>query len=346
LLAGLALGGTVAALDLTLTLLVGSAANWHRPNIFWVYVDRIGSQVAAAEQLQRAGTLPPDRLVVVLGVSSVLRGFDGQLLHEHDPLRRRWLVLGGGGGTLTRLEIYAQPLLCSSLKCAQVFVGLHPMMLWDGAEPEPLAEDVENLVAAVEPAALRRAQATLLQHSWLGQRWQRAYDTCRVALYQARLAVLSACGLACEVTHPPAANPWAAYDMRSADRNTPAALTAQWERLRPRCRPEHYAAADAELTALKRLVRRLRERGAAVTILRMPEHSRLRHELDPRVLAHFDAALAAASGEEPLPVLDLSAALDDDLFFDHSHLNTRGRAAVSQALPNWLNGGLRLANRS
>ncbi len=344
LLAGLALSGTVIAIDQTLALCFGSTAVWHRPNIFWEFVQRIGSQVAAVEQLQRAGRLPPDQLAVIVGVSSVLRGFDGQRLHECDPVRRHWLVLAGGGGTVSRLETYLQPFLRSGVRCQHVYIGLHPMLLWDGAAPEPLHEDVVNLVADTESALVRQCQTTLLQHAWLGQRWQRAHDTCRVALYCARLALFSAFGLGCETTHPPSPDPWAAYEMRAADRDTPERLAKQWERLRPRCRPERYDAADTERAALKRLVRSLREHGTSVTVLQMPEHSRLRQEIDPRIVAHFDAAVAAAGGTEPLPLLDLSTAVDDELFFDHTHLNTQGRARLSESFPARLNTEMRVAN--
>lgn len=68
LVVGLSLAGVVVGLDLALTLLLGRDLNWHRPNIFWVYVERAGSQVAAAEDLQRAGKLPADDLVVLLGI--------------------------------------------------------------------------------------------------------------------------------------------------------------------------------------------------------------------------------------------------------------------------------------
>ena len=342
-LVGLSLAATFVGLDLALRGLLGDGVFWHRPNVFWVYVERIGSQVAAVEARQQAGQLPPADLVVLLGVSSVLRDFDGRLLHENDPLHRRWLVLGGGGGTMTRLEVYAQPLLHSPLQFRQVFIGIHPMMLWDGGEPEPPTEDIDNMLQTVSPPALRSVQATLLRQSWLGQRWQRTYDWCRVGLFRARLALLAACGQDCQASFDPLLDPWAAYQMRESDRNTSEALAQQWERLRARCRPERYVGAGREVAALTRLVRRLRDCGAAVTIVRMPEHSRLRHELDAAVLARLDAAVAIAGGAQPLPVLDLSAVLQDDFFFDHSHLNARGRACFSQAFPTWMNDAIDVA---
>lgn len=345
LVVGLSLAGVVVGLDLALTLLLGRDLNWHRPNIFWVYVERAGSQVAAAEDLQRAGKLPADDLVVLLGISSVLRDFDGQVLHENDAQQRRWLVLGGGGGTMTRLEVYAQALLRSPLDFGQVLIGIHPMMLWNGGTAEPLHEDIENMLQPVSPAGLRNVQAAVLEHSWLGQRWQRAFDCARVGLYRVRMALLAACGQDAGATFDPLADPWAAYQMRTADRNTPQALTLQWERLRQRCRAESYAGSDAEVAALVRVVRQLRARGTTVTIVLMPEHSRLRREIEPEVLTLLNAALAKAGGEQPLPVLDLSDALADDLFFDHSHLNERGRVRLSQSFPAWLNRDVRFAAR-
>ncbi len=340
----LLLAGTFVGLDLGLARLFGRANAWHRPNIFWAFVRRVGSQVAAAEQLQRAGRLPPDRLAVVAGVSSVLRGFDGRVLHEHDPCHRHWLVLGGGGGSVTRLEVYLQPLLHSPLQYGHVYLGLHPILFWDGAHPEPLREDIEDLLGGVEPALLKQVQATLLQHSWLGMRWKRAHESWRVTLYQTRLRLLSAMGLGCESTHPAASDPWAPYEMPTADCDTPEGLANQWDRLRPRCRPERYTAADGERAALMRVVHALRKRGAVVTVLRMPEHSRLRRELDPRVVAHFEAAVAAAGGTVPVPLLDLSAAVPDDLFFDHTHLNPLGRSQLSTLFAERFRADRRLAD--
>jgi hypothetical protein len=73
-----------------------------------------------------------------------------------------------------------------------------------------------------------------------------------------------------------------------------------------------------------------------VRIVLMPEHSALRDVPSPAADAALAGALALAGGDRLLPVLDLTALLDDELFFDYSHLNVRGRERLSQLLPGLL----------
>ncbi len=326
------LAAAVALIDRAGAGLASLAGERQDPPMFWDFVTRCGAQVAAAEQVQAAEPAP---LVVICGVSSVLRGLDGHTLHAADPEQRRWLVLGAGG-KMRQLERYGEILDASALRPDCVLVGIHRMMLalekpgvWAQADPS----DPDFADQAGAATATWGLQRRLFRNAWLGRERKRILNDARFVLYTARMRLLGAWGLPVSVTFAASPDPWAPFEIRPAEHEKPELLATEWERLGYRCTAVSYARRDWQAAALARHVATLRRRTPDVRIVLMPEHSQLRTAYESAADAALAEALEKAGAGVPLPVIDLRDALADELFFDYSHPNLAGREKLSTLLP-------------
>jgi hypothetical protein len=96
--------------------------------------------------------------------------------------------------------------------------------------------------------------------------------------------------------------------------------------------PASFSPDAPELRDLVRLVGEFRDVGSEVVLVVLPEMERLRALALPEPFRALDAALGRAFGASAPPVLDLRAAMPDEAFYDLTHCNPRGRAALSARL--------------
>jgi hypothetical protein len=330
----LSLAATVLALDTGLAAVFGANPRWMPATLRWYNLADFGARVAGFEQMRRAGRVENDRLVALLGMSTV-RGLNPRILSAADPRGRTWMMMGAVGNSFGELDHYVQPLLDSSLRPSLVVLAVHESML-HGKTIQP-----EDLIGAdFEPALftshLRRHELrhAAMDVSWLLRNQTGMEAAINLVLYRQTKTLRATFDLPMSATFPTERDPLASWGYYSDLRAPQDYLDRQLIGYSGRLDPGEYVNCDREIAAFCDLVHQFRAQGARVVCVLMPESSTLRGLHTPIVQQRFDEALAkiAAAGG-PLEVFNLRTTMPDSDFYDYGHLNPPACARFSAALP-------------
>jgi hypothetical protein len=305
---------SVVIIDQALTLVCGPNPSWLTPQFGWRYFGVFGGRIVAVEKLEQSGQLRDEQLVVALGVSTTLFGFDGPQLTSHDPKGRRWLVLGATGNSFRTLGIYSRVFLDSSLHPATVVLGLHEWMFHKEIRDLP---DSSLLIYAAK-------------YSWLFHNYKALEDWKTVFFYRGASEVRHFFHLPLAVAYEPTADPWTVDEpVYDGPRRPQQYLDIQWRGFNRYLDPAHFESSQSQVDAFTELLGALRGRGARVVCVLLPESSTFRRLYPPSASRQF----AAEAKKQSLEVLDLRDSMPDDLFYDYTHLNQQGRERLSAELP-------------
>lgn len=329
LTAGASILAAIAAIDVILPLAFGPTAWWAPPPIEYDAVDHLSSRIAAVEKKKSAGDLDDARLVAVLGMSSARDALDSTMLPAHDPWRRDWLILTSEGTTISLYNLYGDSLFESDVRPRQFVIAVNELMLhsfdraWFDAQQD-FSAHLRNRQFAKIPkdcSWLYRNHGRL--EDWFMLLMKRANNKIRRALHQPMYDWYAPEGdafLPTAVARPALTAP--------ADE-----LALQWEAYELLLKPGQFPRDNPQVLELKELVGRARRHGAAVSIVVLPESAALRALYPPIAAQRFQEAVEAAAAGRPLPVIDLRAALPDEMYYDYIHPNAQGRAKISAMLP-------------
>lgn len=267
----------------------------------------------------------PEDLAIVAGLSSVREGIDPAQLERVDPGTRRWLVLATGGGMFRQIEHLLRPLLAFEVKPAAIVLGVHPEWLAD------LTHD--NLV---QQAARWGEEDWATKHLWAVRNRNGMSVLGRAAMTRTRELVLPSLGVTPTAMYG-TADPWTSLVVEETDRSSEGHRRLQmdnWEEAgwfsADRYRPD-----GPEGRALTELLAVLTERTRVLVVL-MPASPQWRERTPDRAR---EVLLELVGAHVPRQdVLDLADAMDTvpDAMFDHSHVNARGRAALTDRIGTWV----------
>jgi hypothetical protein len=324
--AGLAL----AVFDVSLGVIFGSHPRWLPPQLFSGGVSQIGARIARLEQLKASGQVDDIRLVAVVGTSAVQQGFDPRILAAADPHHRIWLVSADGGGSVREVQIYGQVLVDSALKPALVILGIEESMLHSQDEWIHPA----SLTSLLNHLRNHHFNSALMDISWLDLNRDALVDYKTLLFYRLTRGIQSTFGLPMSAMFLPETDPWSAPPYRYGSYLPAEAMAYQLNSLQPRIDPRQYESNDRQIAALINLTTKLRDRGAKVIAVLMPESSAFRALHPPIIAQRFQEALAQiAVADRPLKLINLRDSMPDNLFYDYVHLNQRGRQRLSELLP-------------
>jgi hypothetical protein len=332
-LAAIAVAAAAAMLDVLLALLLGHTPGWLCGAFDAAVLNQFGSRLARAEQLQTAGQINASQLITVLGLSPVREDCDPVLLADNDPEHRDWLILGAQGRTFATLDVYARILADSGVHPREVVLGIMPSMLHQDDHAAPVDAAISRL-----PHHLRHLQINhvLLDLSWLYRNRDSLADEATLAMYESAAQNRLIFGLPMSATFAPESGVFSSWTSVFDDHSDAAHMALQWQGHQQLLDPAQFQSIGRQGSALASLVGRLRRGGATVTIVLMPETSRLRSIYPPIVEQKFDDALNAAAAGILLKIIDMRGSIGDDLFWDDGHLNPQGRRLFSARLPGLL----------
>ncbi len=338
LLALAALLVSLFALNTLFLIAFGRSPQWlgeDERSVGLSHLETLGGRVAGVEAALRPGggvaefghrpgdAGPGPALGVVLGQSSVLRDLDPRILEAEDGVGVAWLVLNGAGASFTKLEYFARPIFYSALRPAVAVLGIHP--------PWIVGERIVSGGREEERAPTRRPV------NWIKENRLRLNYFVRRGLLDAREALFARLGLPAEALFTPSPDPWRMPGREDLPGRAPERrLAGQMQTWRARgwFDPETYTTEGAQAAALRRVVSGLRERGARVLVVLMPESSALRALVPPEAARTIALVLGGSGGTDPVhgdPVslVDLRDSMGDEWFSDHTHLNPEGRKVFS-----------------
>jgi hypothetical protein len=311
--------GVLVVIDLALRLALGILpaallrTSFHDPSNHERVAGRVSAVIAEGEHA--------NPIAVIIGSSSAQDGFMAAELGAADPAHRRWLNLATTGSSFDELRYTFGPLFASELDADLLVIAIHPGWLAGRVVDDPAFDAI--LISSTAPRT-----------SWLLFNRGRVNQLARSALGDLReWLLLGKLGVPFDGVHPPTLEPW-----RDSPRNDgvwEAAFARHqletWQRKRW-FEASWFARADEEVDAAAEVVAAAQRTAKRVVVVLMPESSTLRAAMPVEAEAAFRRALARLAA--PPPVLDLRAAIPDELFKDHIHLGGRGAQLLSTLMPD------------
>jgi hypothetical protein len=316
-----AIGGVLAALiaiDLVLRLVFGFAppalvrASFH---------DSHNRELVASRTSAVIAEHPAQPIAVIVGASSAYDGMIPAVLDGADPAHRRWLNLAATGSSFDELRYTFAPLFASGLAADLVVVAVHPSWLAGRVVGDPMLD------ALMLPDAPRT--------SWLLYHRGLVNHAIRDELASAHASLLvEQLGVPFDSVYPPAADPWTTHRRTIGDRDPDRRDQMELWRRKRWFDASWYARSDDEPNAAADVIAASKRTGKRVVIVFMPESSTLRAAVPAEAEAAFHRALARVPA--PPVVIDLRAAIPDDRFLDHIHLDEAGARLLSTTLASRL----------
>jgi hypothetical protein len=270
----------------------------------WADLEAQGRKVAGALAQQ-----PIERLAVVVGASTAIHGLDPEQLAQLDPLHRRWLVLGAGGHSFTKLEVLTDTLASMAFAPPLMAVAAHPSWLVGEAGADANEDDDRHS-----------------PWNWTGRHRAGVRNAAVAGLYVARLDLGVRAGFSPAAFFAPDPEPW--LPRPPPRRPPPADVFVKQERQFAGfgwfdSRSYEAAAVEPQAESLVRMVTGMRAAGSRVILVLMPEDAALRARLPAVGLERLQRVLADAFGADVPPILDLRDAMPDAAFRDHVHIDHR-----------------------
>jgi hypothetical protein len=313
LLAAGAIGVAMVVVDLLSTAVFGITPGWLPPR-YYDYMPFFGGRVARVEQLEQAGQVDDAHLVVAIGSSTTQYGLDPVILRSHDPAARNWLILGCAGAQIRNMEFNSLAFDSSTLHPSMVALCIHEWMFhrFDRVEygtPQPW----------------------LTAHSWLLNNHRFLSSYFLIQLHRGTDSMGQLFGLPLWESYSIEKNPWEGGNAPTEPHAPPDNMKAGWTALNFEMRPEQFQNSQIELDAFRDLIGKLRAHSQRVIIVLMPESSQLRAVYPSYVDPYFRKAVADLN--PPPQVINLQNALPDEMLYDYDHVNTQGRARLSEIFP-------------
>jgi hypothetical protein len=317
----------VACVDLTLTCALGSVSRWlpngEAPSDLKVLkaMGGILSGIVAESKPVGIGTKTP--LGILLGQSTLGAAVDPEVLEKNDGLAMRWLNLHGWGGSVNHIRDRAELLFLSGIKPDVVVIGINPYMLVG-----------HNFEVTNTPAGSRWLMRLVKPWIWTYYNRSLVNHFLRDFNYQIRYAVFRSLGLRFSAFAPPDPTPWIRSGPALASvRDSESEMQARLELSRKLgwFDPASYSAESSNSQSLVDLIRKLRQGGAKVYIVLMPENSRFRNITPPEGVRCFEKINQAYFRDDPVPVdLEIRDRAPDEVFRDIDHVlpNQRSRATI------------------
>jgi len=293
--------------------------------------ERVGRQIAAAERDVASPGASFRRVIIVAGLSTAREDIDGDAVGRALCGGSRLLNLGSSGGSFRELAFYLRPLRSTALSSALTVLAVHPVWLAgrrNVPEVTPNSRDSrgENPVSG----NLRRDQ--LKSALWSVANRRAVHAVVMDALWSFRERVDRRFALtAQQAFEPERESPWADRISYQGMRAGSMALDEQlraWQAF-GWFDARRFDSHGSEADALVEVLSAGRSAGGRVVVVLMPEHSTMRRMV-PDVAGESLRTVVERAG--PYPILDLSAAIPDNGFYDYAHLNARGRGRLSALL--------------
>lgn len=309
--------GVLVVLDVVLRLAVGITpaallrTSFHDPVNHERVAGRVSGVIADADRASP--------IAVIIGSSSAQDGFVAAELAAADPTHRRWLNLATTGSSFDELRYTFGPLFASELDADLLVIAIHPAWLAGRVVDDPAFDAI--LISSTAPRT-----------SWLLFNRGRVNHLARSALADLReWLLLGQLGVPFDGVYPPTREPWrdpprtdGAWNARFAQNQMETWRRKRW------FEASWFARADEEVEAAAAVVAAAQHTAKRVVVVFMPESSTLRAAIPDEAEAAFRRALARLAA--PPQVLDLRAAIPDELFKDHIHLGGRGAQVLSTML--------------
>jgi len=333
----LALGvlAALAFIDLTLTAVVGLAPRWLHPEIrlaLYADIGEPGSRAAGvvAERSRRSPD-PAERLGVILGTSGTQYALDPPVLEQRLGPSFRWLSLFNNGGGVNKIADLAGLLAGLEPAPTWVVIGFNQGMMADTVDvvrPFDPARARRSLASGQIRAAYQALKAPLQSRIWLLSNRYRVDRSVRLALYEFQTGLLRWFGEKIDVQFPPHPDPWTVG--RPPFHGLTVAEQLELWRGWGWGEAPNYSVDGTQALALIRAVRTCRALGARVIVMELPERSTLRSLVPPEAEEKLKTILNTACDADAPCLLDMRAAVADDLFMDNNHLTPEGRAHFSR----------------
>lgn len=281
----------------------------------WHYYQLFGSQVAGVSwELETRPDAAPNRYGLLIGASTIQRGPLPQRMRE--SLGFPWLLLGVGGGTrgFAKLLRSVERQGVSRLEPGVIVLGIHP--IW-------ICEPPRRAVPPPEPGPL-----------WALRERKKISNRIYGSLQDLREQLIGSVGHDYAV-YRPALHPWEPSPESPRDQPLPdAQISRHRERSEAagRFAAANYPADSPMLHNMVRVVKELVRVQPKLLVALMPEREAYRSRV-PKVAKRLVLdTLERELGESGAGVVDLSGAIEDELFWDNYHLTMVGRRVLSDRL--------------
>lgn len=283
---------------------------------------RVGGFLSAMSRDDRSNGA--SRTSLLLGFSSIVRGFDPRILDADRRCRERWISLAISGGELRHLSDQVNLVRRQGLRPRRVVVGIHPHFLVT-VPPEKRNSEKRNRTNVRRRVLSKLAWSYDIQPIVSRVALRRLFDLRERALFGAGLPGMVA----------PAATAGILYLKQREALDDPDALLVPVTR-NGLMDSTSYTSDRNNLDSMAEILADLRAIGAEIVVVMMPVRRAYRDAVPAVAMQRWASFLAQEAERGRLTVLDWQTALDDTLMFDLVHADGDGRRILSARLANTL----------
>ncbi len=333
---GIGLALAVVLVDVALQWLGSTPVLGWLPNMLAGsgFLEDSRQRVALATQEYEEGRVDRDQyLCVITGLSNVREGIDLSVIAREAGVNCRCLGLAGAGGGMLDVARHAEVILTSSLRPDLVVIGIGPYQMLD-PQPKPVSKE-RGVPAMLRRFDLRHAAIAVRNGSWVYSRRIDVSLAVEDAVLDARARLFRDLQVRLKQPEGGTRSPWRAMTRAMGKEHYSEATLREelWSfESQGAFDLQKYARSSKAPATLVQIIKQFRERGTAVVVLLMPEHSWVRRRMPEDIARVVRDPLRQAFPEGTPPVLDLRDAVSDDGFVDLGHLNTRGSIDCSRLL--------------
>lgn len=306
-----------------------------QPNLFWVpkqffgvdFVEENYQRVQGVKLFyRRQNKSGEDSLIVFLGLSSASEGISIKELNRKKLYgansNHHLLSLSGAGRNFKEIDIYASPLINSTLKPKKVFIAINPFHLMDS-----LVEH-QDLTKIITGTPLNK-----LLGGWFNINRDNLKHLLDINILYARTKIFSVFGNNIDERK---IDPWNDSTLMGISQLT---QKKQWQNKileygnRGYFESKNYHNSQLQISILSKLIKKLRAKNTKVIILLMPEHKSLFDSVPTDATAILLTKLQKLLPNKGTPdIINFRQAIPDDGFNDISHMNAKGRKMFTALL--------------
>ncbi len=326
-----------------------------------VYND-VGGRVAGAVRPEPVAASRGTPVGVLLGSSVLHWSIDPEVLDRECGGKIRWLSLYGNDVNIEDMADFFDLAFRNGIKPDVVVLAYTPFLLARAPEPtlgEALGrvmpvlrgvasgrlDEIRQGIRTLDPLARDLIKRALPSRTSFN-------NAARRNLLEARAKLFEAMGLGADACFAPARDPWRVPHPRAgllamANPDDTNVMLGKY-RQRGWFDSGNFAGGGAYGPSLVNLIRRTRALGARFVIVSMPQSTAVRSQMPPEAGRCLGQLLESSFGKDDAPlVIDYSAMMPDDAFYDPAHLNYRASGEFSRVLgkdlDSYLHGGRTIA---
>jgi len=295
----------------------------------WSEIELSGRRVASIAAARDSGdTRLNDGVQIIAGMSSTRQGIDPQMVNKVSG--SHWIVFGGSGGTLLKLQSFLDPLIRSRLIPHEVVLCIHPCWLVSSGK-----RDLYDLERQFDGEPQIHFYSRLRNCFWFSRHRVVLNHAWRTMQYQLKWVAIKQLSIRDSAAWQPLEDPFLPRSLLDLPAQiSPKQLDTQFKKqFRYRCEPMSYKDSCLEQqNSLIDLIQSLQTKGVRVIVVLMPEREGLRIRVPEEADRLLFSVLDKQRRYSEIQFWDARSLLPDDCFSDYIHLNDVGRAEFSRLL--------------